>query len=181
MTEIADVIVVGLGAMGAATAYQLARRGVRVLGLDRFAPPHDRGSSHGETRITRQAIGEGDQYVPLALRSHEIWRELEAETGEQLLLSCGFVAIDSAGGRAATHGRPGFTARTVAAARRFGITRELLTPDELMRRHPAFRLAGHEQVYYEPGGGLVFPERCIAVQGAVSLTRTRLSPMHVGL
>src|SRR5512147_1257350 len=76
VTETADVIVVGLGAMGAATLYQLARRGVRVLGIDRFAPPHDHGSSHGESRITRQSVGEGDEYVPFVLRSHEIWRAL---------------------------------------------------------------------------------------------------------
>ncbi len=164
MTQTADVIVVGLGAMGAAALHQLARRGVRVLGLDRYAPPHDRGSSHGETRITRQAIGEGEVYVPLVLRSHEIWRDLEAETGSQLLLECGFVAIDSTGGEAVMHGKTGFAPRTVAAARRFDIPHELLTPDELMYRFPAFRLAGHEQVYFEPGGGLVYPERCIAAQ-----------------
>jgi sarcosine oxidase len=68
----ADVIVVGLGAMGSAALYQLARRGITVTGIDRLTPPHDCGSSHGESRITRQAIGEGDEYVPFALRSHEI-------------------------------------------------------------------------------------------------------------
>lgn len=164
MTETADAIVIGLGAMGAAAVHQLARRGARVLGIDRFAPPHDSGSSHGETRITRQAIGEGEIYVPLVLRSHEIWRELEAETGQQLLLECGFVAIDSTGGEAVMHGKAGFAPRTVAAARRFGIAHEILSPGELMRRHPGFTLRGDEQVYYEPGGGLVYPERCIAAQ-----------------
>jgi sarcosine oxidase len=72
-----DVIVIGLGATGSAAAYQLAKRGHRVLGLDRHAPPHAFGSSHGDTRITRCAIGEGAHYSPLAMRSHEIWRELE--------------------------------------------------------------------------------------------------------
>ncbi|HPU15317.1 MAG TPA: FAD-dependent oxidoreductase, partial [Polymorphobacter sp.] len=75
----------GLGAMGAATLYQLAKRGVRAIGFDRFTPPHAFGSSHGETRITRQAIGEGAGYVPLVLRSHEIWDELEAATGTRLI------------------------------------------------------------------------------------------------
>ena len=74
MSRTTDVIVIGLGAMGSAALYQLARRGVAAIGIDQFAPPHDRGSSHGESRITRQAIGEGDEYVPFALRSHEIWR-----------------------------------------------------------------------------------------------------------
>lgn len=163
MVETTDVIVVGLGAMGAATTYQLAKRGVRVIGLDRHAPPHDHGSSHGETRITRQAIGEGEVYVPLALRSHAIWRELEEHPGE-LFLPCGFVAIDSARGAPPMHGKPGFVSRTIAAAERFGIAHELLTPDELAYRHPGFTVAGDERVYFEPGGGLVFPERCIAAQ-----------------
>src|SRR5689334_3219656 len=84
-----DVIVIGLGAMGSAALYQLARRGVQAIGIDRFVPPHDSGSSHGESRITRQAIGEGAEYVPFALRSHEIWRELEAETERSLLAPIG--------------------------------------------------------------------------------------------
>jgi sarcosine oxidase len=160
----ADVVVIGLGAVGAATLYQLARRGVRAVGIDRFRPPHDRGSSHGETRITRLGIGEGEVYVPLALRSHAIWRELESATGERLLLQCGFAAIDASGGTSRMHGKSGFAARTVAAARRFGIAHEVLAADELMRRHPGFVLRGDEHCYFEPEGGLVYPERCIAAQ-----------------
>lgn len=76
-----DLLVIGLGAMGSATAYQLAKRGAKVIGIDQFSPPHAHGSTHGETRITRQGIGEGRQFVPLALRSHELWREIERETG----------------------------------------------------------------------------------------------------
>ena len=89
MSERADVVVVGLGAMGSAVLYQLARSGASVIGLDRFAPPHTNGSSHGESRITRQAVGEGGAYIPFVLASHRIWRELEAETGEDLLNACG--------------------------------------------------------------------------------------------
>ena len=77
----ADVIVIGLGAFGSATAFQLARRGASVIGIDRHAPPHEQGSSHGATRITRLAIGEGEVYVPFVRRSHALWRELEAATG----------------------------------------------------------------------------------------------------
>lgn len=84
-----DVIVIGLGAMGSATTYQLAKSGAKVLGIDQFSPPHKSGSTHGDTRITRLAIGEGMEYVPLVKRSHEIWREIEAETGEELLVQCG--------------------------------------------------------------------------------------------
>ncbi|MGZ5937040.1 MAG: FAD-dependent oxidoreductase, partial [Rhizomicrobium sp.] len=88
-----DVIVLGLGAAGSATLFQLAKRGVRVLGIDQFAPPHTLGSTHGETRVTRLAIGEGAHYTPLAVRSHEIWRELEAETGATLLTTNGGLII----------------------------------------------------------------------------------------
>ncbi|WP_430388341.1 N-methyl-L-tryptophan oxidase [Blastomonas fulva] len=160
----ADVIVIGLGAMGMASLYQLARRGVNVLGIDRFTPPHDHGSSHGETRITRQAIGEGQIYVPLALRSHATWRELEAITGEQLLLECGFMAIDTSGGCGLLHGKAGFIERTVAAAEAFGIAHERLGAAEVRRRHPGLNPPEDAELYYEPGGGLVFPEKCIAAQ-----------------
>ena len=96
-TETPDVLVIGLGAMGSATVYQLAKRGVKVVGIDRFTPPHTFGSTHGETRITRQAIGEGQQFVPLALRSHQIWREIEAQAGKHLLTQCGGLFIARAG------------------------------------------------------------------------------------
>src|SRR5271170_7538101 len=88
MTEMvitADIAVVGLGAVGSAALYQAAKLGARVIGIDRFNPPHDQGSSHGETRITRQAIGEGREFVPLVLRSNEIWDDLEAISGRDLI------------------------------------------------------------------------------------------------
>ena len=83
MAITADIVVVGLGAVGSAALYQAAKLGAKVIGIDRFTPPHDQGSSHGETRITRQAIGEGREFVPLVLRSNEIWEELEAATRPQ--------------------------------------------------------------------------------------------------
>ena len=150
--------------MGAATLYQLAKRGVRAIGFDRFAPPHAMGSSHGETRITRQAIGEGAAYVPLALRAHAIWDELEAATGTRLIERCGFLAIAAADARAELHGKPGFVETTIAAARQYGIVHELPTAAEAARRFPQFALRGDETCYYEPGGGYVFPESCIAAQ-----------------
>ena len=162
--EHAEVIVVGLGAVGSATLYQLARSGVRAIGVDRFRPPHDQGSSHGETRITRLGIGEGEAYVPLAVRSHAIWRELEAETGSTPLLACGFALIDSSGGSAIMHGKAAFAERTFAAARKFGIAHERLTAADLASRFPAFVPRGDEQIYFEPEGGLVYPERCISAQ-----------------
>src|ERR1700730_8641409 len=100
-----DVIVAGLGAMGAAALYQLATMGVKALGIDRFHPPHHFGSSHGESRITRQAIGEGAEYVSFVLRSNEIWRQLEAETGEQLFLKTGIALIVPKEGGPVHHGK----------------------------------------------------------------------------
>ena len=163
-----DTIVIGLGAMGAATLLQLARRGQRVLGLDRWDPPHAWGSTHGDTRITRCAIGEGEQYVPLVLRSHEIWREIEAETGESLLNQCGAMILAPAGNTAIVHGKPGFVRSTIAAAQRYTIPHEVLDADEATRRFPQFRLRGDEIVYYEPGGGYVRPEACVGAQLALA-------------
>src|SRR5690242_1927464 len=90
-----DTIVLGLGAMGSAAAYHLSLRGNKVVGIDRFAPPHAFGSSHGDTRITRLAIGEGVHLTPLVMRSHELWREIERESGSKLLSSVGGLIISS--------------------------------------------------------------------------------------
>lgn len=163
-TIAADVVVVGLGAMGSASLYQLARRGARVLGIDRWAPPHDHGSSHGESRITRQAVGEGDEYVPFVVRAHEIWRELEAESGESLLAPVGGLLLGRERESAWHHEQPDFVGRTIAVARRHGIAHEVLTPAEVEARFPQFRLVGDEVGYWEPGAGFLRPERCIAVQ-----------------
>ena len=93
MQNVYDLIVVGLGAMGSATLYQAAKTGAKVLGIDRYNPPHEFGSSHAETRITRLAVGEGPQYLPFVERSHEIWHELEAQTGRRLLYQPGLYVI----------------------------------------------------------------------------------------
>src|ERR1051325_3849354 len=135
MRRSTDVIVVGLGAVGSAALYQLARRGVRPIGVDRFAPPHDRGSSHGESRITRLAIGEGEAYVPFAIRSHEIWRQLEGETGRSLLAQIG-VLILGPRSDSVLHGQTDFVGRTIAAAERFRIPHEVLTATEASSRVP---------------------------------------------
>jgi len=159
---IADVVVIGLGAMGSAALYQLAKRGARVIGIDRFSPPHIYGSTHGETRITRQAIGEGEAYVPFVLRSHQIWRELEAQTGEELFLACGGLILSREAGQALHHHKPEFLKRTIQAAQTFGIEHEVLNAAQIAQRFPQFGLED-EVGYYEPGAGLVYPERCVAV------------------
>ena len=126
----ADVIIVGLGAMGSAASWQLASRGASVIGIDRYAPPHPWGSTHGDTRITRLAIGEGREYVPLARRSHELWREIERESGAELLTQPGIVILAHAGST--------FLEETRAAARQYGIEHRELTNDELRDGYPMF-------------------------------------------
>jgi sarcosine oxidase len=156
-----DVAVVGLGAAGAATLYQLARRGVRAVGIDSHSPPHVLGSTHGDTRITREAIGEGEFYTPLVRRSHAIWRELEADTGQDLLTQCGGLIVEAAGGGAAGHHRHDFLSSTIACANRYGIPHELLSAADIAARFPQFALEGNESGYYEPSAGFVRPERCV--------------------
>ncbi len=159
MATTCEVCVVGLGVTGSATTWHLARRGVDVVGLDRGDPPHTQGSSHGETRITRLAVGEGDAYVPLVRRSHELWRELESASGTSLLVSCGGLIL---GGEAATgqHGVSGFVEATIDVARRHGIDHEVLAPDELRSRWGVLGVTD-EVGYYEPSAGHLRPEACV--------------------
>ena len=164
MSKTFDVIVVGLGAMGSATAYQLAKRGVKVLGIDRFAPPHAFGSSHGDTRVTRLACGEGAEYTPFARRSNEIWRELEAASGETLLVHNGLLVISGKGPRAQTHGNADFLQTTIDAADAHQVPHEILSDSDIRRRFPAFGISDGDRGYFEPTGGFLHPEACIEAQ-----------------
>ncbi len=161
--DTADVVVVGLGAVGSATLHRLALKGVRAVGLDRFNPPHAHGSTHGGSRITRLAVAEGDAYVPLVRRSHEIWRELEEETGETLLREIGLLMIGEGDG-APSHGRPGFLGATIDVARRHAIAHEILDSAELRRRFPQFCVRDADRGFFEPTAGVVFPEAGVAAQ-----------------
>ncbi len=162
--ETYDLIVVGLGAVGSAALCQAALRGARVLGIDRYRPPHDFGSSHGETRITRQAVGEGAEFVPLVLRANVLWRELEAASGEKLLVqNGGLVLLDSAA-RTAEGAGAAFFAQTVACAVEFGIPHQILGVDEIRHRFPQFVLQDGAQGYLEPGAGFLYPEKCVGAQ-----------------
>lgn len=148
-----DAIVVGVGAMGSATIYQLARRGKRVLGLERFDIPHDLGSSHGVTRIIRLAYFEDPSYVPLLRRSYELWREIQAQVGEQLLYITG--GIDA--GMACSHVVKG----SLSSCQAHDLPHEVLTGAELQKRFPAFRLPNDTTAVFQPEGGFLLPERCI--------------------
>jgi sarcosine oxidase len=164
----AEVIVVGLGAMGAAITWQLAKRGARVLGLDRFTPPHDRGSSHGETRITRRIVGEGAEYVGLVQRSHALWRELEAAPGE-LFAEVGCLTLARRGGAAQRHGGENFLAQTLDVARRCGLDPQLIEADELRRRYPQFLVSDDTVGFLDDEAGFLRPERCIAAELAAAV------------
>lgn len=149
-----DVIVVGLGAMGSATACHLARRGMRVLGLDRFTPPHAFGSSHGESRIIREAYFEHPVYVPMVQRAYELWRDLEEESGTTLLRETGGVMI----------GRP--DSDLVKGARHsaelHGLRYEMLRADEVRARFPALHPESDMVAVWEPRAGVLFADACIA-------------------
>lgn len=150
----ADVIVVGLGSMGAAAAYRLASRGLRVWAFDRFDPPHDRGAHSGGSRIVRMAYMEGADYVPLIRRSYDLWRELENDASERLLTVTGGLML----------GRPDSiaVAGAAAVARARGLAHELLEASEVRRRFPAFTPSDDEIALYEEVAGLVRPDRAIA-------------------
>lgn len=164
-TSVADVVVVGLGAFGSAIAYHLAAAGAQVIGIDRFHPPHEHGSSHGATRITRLAIGEGDEYVPIVRRSHELWRALEDQYGVTLMIQTGGLVLASAASdRLLYHGQAGFFEQTVGAAERFGIPHERLDAAEIRHRFPAFMPTDDERGYWEPDAGILMPERCVEAQ-----------------
>ena len=155
-SETADVVVVGLGAMGSAVCAQLAARGVSVTGIDQYDPPHPYGSTHGETRMTRLAVGEGAEYVPLVRRSHELWREVEGETGVQLLTQPGGVIM--------SHPGTWFFEATRELARRYGIEHEELSSAELRERFPMFAVDEETEGYYEPTAGFVRPEAAVRAQ-----------------
>src|SRR5579875_98164 len=148
-----DAIVLGLGGMGSAAAYHLARRGKRVLGLEQFAPAHDRGSSHGHSRIYRQAYMEGAQYVPLLLRAYDLWRELERESGRELLRLTGGLMIGPAGSRAVDGAR--------RSAEAHGISYHLLDAAEVRKRFPQFAVRDDDIALYEATAGALFPEDAV--------------------
>jgi sarcosine oxidase len=154
-----DVVVVGVGGMGSAALYHLARRGKRVLGLERFDVPNDMGSSHGLTRIIRLAYFEHSDYVPLLRRAYELWRELESEAGEQLLHITGIVE----GGERIYDG-------VLRACADHDLPHETIDGREVARRFPGYHLPADLPIVFQPDGGFVLPERCIVahVNGAIA-------------
>ena len=157
-----DAIVVGLGGMGSASLFELARRGLNVLGIEQFDVPHDLGSSHGLTRIIRLAYFESPAYVPLLFRAYERWREIES-CGEKLLYITG--SIDA--GR--EHSRT--VQGSLQACHEFSLPHDLLDAASVNKRFPGYRLERDMLAIFQPQGGFLLPERCIVnyVQAARDL------------
>lgn len=149
-----DVVVAGLGGFGSSTAFHLARRGLRVLGLDPRPGAHTEGSSHGESRIVRRVYFEGAAYVPLLRRTYQLWDELRAPDGAPMLRRTGGLFIGSAGSRV--------LAGSVATARRWDLDHEVLDAGEVARRFPAMRPPDGTLSLYEPDAGVVSPEAAVA-------------------
>ena len=154
MSERYDSIVIGLGGMGSATAFHLARRGRRVLGLEQYDLLHELGSSHGLTRIIRLAYHEHPSYVPLLRRAYELWHELEARAGERLLVTTGSLEGGDEDG-------PMFTG-ALEAARLHDLPHEVLDATEIERRYPAYAsLDPGVKAVWQPDGGFLLAERTI--------------------
>jgi sarcosine oxidase len=148
-----DVIIVGLGAMGSAAAYHVAAKGGRVLALDRFHPPHDLGSSHGLTRIIREAYFEHPSYVPLVQRAYELWHELEKASQRQILITTGGVMIGHPAGALVSGAR--------RSAEQHQLRHEILSAVDLNRRFPVFEPCSDMVAVWEPRAGVLFPETAI--------------------
>jgi sarcosine oxidase len=147
------VIVVGVGGIGSAAVYQLARRGKRVLGLEQFDIPHDQGSSHGVNRIFRLAYYEDPSYVPLMRRALELWRELEGSGGEQLVYVTGSIDAGPAEGEVFSG--------SLESCRIHGLEHEVLDDRELATRFPGYRLPPGFRAVFQRDGGFVLSERAI--------------------
>lgn len=156
-----DVIVVGVGGMGAAACWQLARRGTRVLGLERFDIPHAQGSSHGVTRIIRLAYYESPAYVPLLRRAFALWREASEAAGEPLLITTG--SLDA--GPADSDVVRG----SLRSCIEHGLSHQMLTGAEVNARHPGYRLPEDFAAVYQPDGGVVLSERAIVAHATMAM------------
>jgi len=167
-TDSYDAIVVGLGAMGSATAFHLARRGARVLGLDRFAPPHPWGSSHGRSRIIREAYFESPVYVPLVQRAYWLWRELEQLSGKTIFMQTGGLMFGPRDGTVV----PG----ALESARYHALPHQELSAGDMHRRFPGFHPAVGMVGVWEPRAGYLVPEA--AVEAHLALAAREGAALH---
>lgn len=149
-----DVIVLGVGGMGSAACHSLARRGMKVLGLEQYALGHGLGSSHGDTRLIRMAYFEEERYVPLVKRAYDLWDELSAATGKTLLHRSGLLIMGPESGGATLP-------KLLAAAGKHDVRVEILSARELGERYPQFRPGDGYRGVFEPGAGYLEVENCV--------------------
>src|SRR4051794_11031891 len=155
-----DTLVVGLGAMGSAAAYHLALRGRSVVGIDRFHPPHALGSSHGGTRIIREAYFEHPAYVPMVQRAYTLWDDLAQRSGQQLYLRTGGLMIGAPDSE--------LVEGALASASEHRLDHEVLDAPGIRARFPALQAPDGFVGVLEPRAGILFPERCIAAHLALA-------------
>jgi sarcosine oxidase len=148
-----DAVVVGCGANGSSASYSLTKRGFKVLALEQFQLAHDRGSSHGRTRIIRLAYHEDPRYVPLLRRAFSAWRELERNYGKELLRMTGCLTVGEEGGE--------IVSGVLASAKAHGLPHRKLAAREAEDEFPAFKIADGRTAVFEENAGLLFPEECI--------------------
>ena len=178
MAKRADVVVIGLGGLGSSVLWHLSKAGIRVLGIDQFVPPHDRGSSHGETRITRLAVGEGEAFLPLVARSHQLWREIEHLRRLSLFTQCGALLIDSELESWTKHGAANFFDKTVTYAQQSRVPFQLMDQAEVSNKFPCFNLERTDRAYFEPGAGFLRPE--LAIEAQLDLARLNGAEVMTG-
>jgi sarcosine oxidase len=157
-----DVIVLGGGTMGTAAAWALSKRGLQTLVLEQFRHIHDQGSHGGETRVIRHAYAESPEYVPLVRRADQLWQELEAATGEQVLVRCGGLELAAPGYDHARAAR--------ASADEHGLTYEWLAPSEVISRWPAFEVPDDWDALYSPDSGFLLTVPALRAMANVART-----------
>ncbi len=165
-----EAIVIGLGAMGSATLYQLASRGLNALGIDQFEPPHKLGSSHGLTRIIRLAYYEDLSYVPLLRRAYALWAALEADFGERVFYQTGSIDMGPADSDVFRG--------SLKSCLENDFEHDVLDSKALNRRFPGFQMPAETMAVYQPQGGLLVPERCISAY--LKLAKARGAALHFG-
>ena len=157
-----DVAIIGLGGIGSAIAAHCAGRGASVIGLEQFTPAHDRGSSHGKSRMIRQAYFEDPAYVPLVLRSYELWRALERQNGHDLLRITGVLSVGEENSE--------IISGTQRAAAQHGLALKKWSRGEVRERYPSLRLLKDEVALFEPDGGVLDPEQAVGAHLNVART-----------
>lgn len=165
-----DAIVIGVGGMGSATLYHLAKRGLSVLGIEQFGIPHDMGSSHGLTRIIRLAYYEDSSYVPLLHRTYELWNTLEQESGEKLFYQTGSIDMGSEDSDV--------FAGSLHSCIEHNLEHEVLNSQQLRERFPGYRMPSHIRAVFQPQGGLLVPESCITAH--VDVAQKHGAIVHTG-